>query len=56
MLGLTWAAASRTALRTAVNALIAQQRPDGGWSQIPTLTSDAYATGQALTALAESGV
>ena len=35
---------------------IAEQHPDGGWSQIPTLSSDAYATGQALTALAESGV
>ncbi len=56
VLGLAWAAASRDAVRTAVDALIAQQHPDGGWSQIPTLTSDAYATGQALTALAESGV
>jgi ankyrin repeat protein len=56
VLGLAWAAASRDAVRTAVNALIAQQHPDGGWSQIPTLSSDAYATGQALTALAESGV
>ena len=55
VLGLTWAAASRDVVRTAVNALVAQQRPDGGWSQIPTLPSDAYATGQALTALAESG-
>ncbi len=55
VLGLGWAAANRTAVRTAVNALIAQQHPDGGWSQIPTLSSDAYATGQALTALAESG-
>lgn len=55
VLGLTWASASRAAVRTAVNALIAQQRADGGWSQIPTLPSDAYATGQALTALAESG-
>ena len=56
VLGLAWAAASRDAVRTAVNALIAQQHPDGGWSQISTLSSDAYATGQALTALAESGV
>ncbi len=56
VLGLAWAAASRDAVRTAVKALIAEQHPDGGWSQIPTLSSDAYATGQALTALAESGV
>jgi Prenyltransferase and squalene oxidase repeat len=34
---------------------VAEQRPDGGWSQLPTLSSDAYATGQALVALAESG-
>ena len=55
VLGLTWAGASRAAIRKAANALIAQQRADGGWSQIPTLPSDAYATGQALTALAQSG-
>ena len=55
VLGLAWAGASRAAIRNAANALIAQQRADGGWGQIPTLPSDAYATGQALTALAESG-
>ena len=33
----------------------AQQRSDGGWAQIPSLPSDAYATGQALVALRESG-
>jgi hypothetical protein len=55
LLGLTWAGEKPAALRPAANALIARQRADGGWSQIPTLLSDAYATGQALTALAESG-
>jgi N-acyl-D-amino-acid deacylase len=56
VLGLVWAAAGRADVRTAVNALAAQQRSDGGWSQIPTLSSDAYATGQALSALAMSRV
>src|SRR5207302_3601012 len=32
------------------------QRSDGGWAQTPELTSDAYATGQTLYALHESGV
>jgi hypothetical protein len=35
--------------------LIAAQRSDGGWSQTPSLATDAYATGQALMALQESG-
>jgi ankyrin repeat protein len=55
VLGLTWTGASRAAIRKAANALIAQQRTDGGWSQVASLSSDAYATGQALTALAQSG-
>jgi N-acyl-D-amino-acid deacylase len=34
-------------------ALLAAQRPDGGWSQIDAMDSDAYATGQTLWALHE---
>jgi ankyrin repeat protein len=56
LLGLGWAGATRAAMRQAASALIAQQRGDGGWSQLPTLASDAYATGQAMTALAETGM
>ena len=36
------------AIQKAAAALVAEQRPDGGWSQLPSLDSDAYATGQAL--------
>ncbi len=55
LLGLAWSAASKELIQKAGRALVAEQRADGGWSQIPLLSSDAYATGQALVALAESG-
>jgi len=55
LMGLAWANADRKAVRSAAKSLLADQRADGGWAQIPTLSSDAYATGQALTALRESG-
>ena len=55
LLGLKWAGAPKTDLKAAACDLIAQQRADGGWAQLDTLETDAYATGQALTALAESG-
>jgi hypothetical protein len=55
LLGLGWTSGSRTAINKRASDLVALQRADGGWGQIPTLGSDAYATGQALTALAESG-
>ena len=29
-----------------VGALLALQRPEGGWGQVPTMASDAYATDQ----------
>jgi ankyrin repeat protein len=53
--GLAWAGGNKQALRQAARDLAALQRPDGGWAQLVTLASDAYATGQALTALAVSG-
>jgi ankyrin repeat protein len=34
--------------------LLAEQRADGGWSQMPSLASDAYATGQTLVALKQA--
>ena len=36
--------------------ILAIQRADGGWAQLPTMASDAYATGQALYALQAGGI
>src|SRR5262245_11087705 len=55
VLGLAWAKAPVDDIRKSVEALIAEQRPDGGWSQLPGLETDAYATGQALVALQTAG-
>jgi hypothetical protein len=55
LLGLGWTHASRAAIQKAARDLVATQRTDGGWSQLPTLASDAYATGEALVALEQSG-
>jgi ankyrin repeat protein len=55
LLGLAWADPSADIIRAASRDLIAEQRADGGWGQHEALASDAYATGQALVALLESG-
>jgi squalene cyclase len=56
LLGLRWAGQEQETLRQIAHALLREQRADGGWGQLPTLASDAYATGQALVALKETGV
>jgi ankyrin repeat protein len=55
LLGLRWAKAGKAAVQTAAQALVREQRADGGWGQLTSMTSDAYATGQALFALEQSG-
>jgi len=55
LLGLGWAKKDQRSIRAAAQTLVAEQRTDGGWAQINSLPSDAYATGQALVALRESG-
>jgi ankyrin repeat protein len=55
LLGLCWAREPAEKLTDLAQALRQSQRPDGGWAQLPTLESDAYATGQALYALAQTG-
>jgi ankyrin repeat protein len=55
LLGLYWAKSSAAVLKNSAAALLAQQRSDGGWAQLSTLPSDAYATGQVLYALNQAG-
>ena len=50
--GLVWGGENRESIRKTAQDLSARQRPDGGWSQTALLDSDAYATGQALLAIA----
>jgi hypothetical protein len=42
-------------VQAAAEELSKTQRPDGGWAQLETLKSDAYATGTALVALHQAG-
>ena len=56
VLGLKWANADPRAVDAAVRDLQALQGRDGGFAQLPTLPSDAYATGLALFALHEAGL
>ena len=50
-MGLAWSKAKTASIADAAKELAAAQRSDGGWSQLPTMGSDAYATGEALYAL-----
>jgi ankyrin repeat protein len=53
LLGLRWADADEKRIQEAAAELLAEERPNGGWSQLPSLPSDAYATGEVLFALRE---
>jgi prenyltransferase beta subunit len=55
LMGLRWSAANQQAIKQAMRELLARQRVDGGWAQIDSLESDAYATGQALFSLHQAG-
>ncbi len=56
LLGLRWSNAPNDVIARAARDLTAIQKADGGWAQVETMASDAYATGEALVALRESGV
>lgn len=55
LVALKVAGAPADAIKARAEGLVALQRPDGGWAQLPTRDSDAYATGQVLVSLLESG-
>ena len=44
------------ALQSIIDAILAEQDRNGGWSQTPDMPADAYATGQTLYVLARAGV
>jgi Prenyltransferase and squalene oxidase repeat len=54
--GLRWTEAPAADITRAAAALSATQRADGGWGQLPARSSDAFATGDAMLALHESGL
>ncbi len=55
LFGLHWSGADKATKQKAATQLLALQRGDGGWGQLPTMGSDAFATGQALVALHRAG-
>jgi hypothetical protein len=56
LMGLIWAKAPKEEIANARRDLLAMQKSDGGWSQLPDYPSDAYSTGESVYALYESGI
>ena len=54
--GLAWAGTNKAATAKAVRELLVAQKADGGWSDLPSMDSTAYATGKSLVALHTAGL
>ena len=54
--GLAWAGTDKVATQKAKQELLATQRSDGGWADLPSMQSTAYATGKSLVALQIGGL
>jgi len=56
VLGLAWSNAGDRAIAVSAETLRSMQAADGGWRQLPSMQTDAFATGLALWALSQGGV
>jgi ankyrin repeat protein len=56
LMGLVWTKANDGVIKAATQAVVREQTASGGWSQLPELEPDAYATGISLVALNEAGI
>jgi ankyrin repeat protein len=56
LLGLAWYGKDKDDTQKAMRELLAKQRPDGGWSDLESMESSAYATGKSLYALQTAGL
>jgi ankyrin repeat protein len=56
LIGLAWAGTDQGATQKALRELLATQRSDGGWSDLPLMQSAPYATGTSLVALQLAGL
>ncbi len=54
--GLVWGGKSKEAIAKARQEVVAVQRADGGWSDLASMESGAFATGLAMLALQSSGM
>jgi ankyrin repeat protein len=54
--GLAWAGTDPAATHQAMQEVLAAQRPDGGWSDLPSMRSAPYATGRSLVSLQIAGL
>jgi hypothetical protein len=56
LVGLAWAGTNKAPTQKAMQELLAMQKSDGGWSDLPSMESSAYATGKSLVALHIGGL
>ena len=56
LMGLAWAGKDKDATQKAMRELLAKQRTDGGWSDLDSMESSAFATGKSLYALQTAGL